>query len=40
MELKCNPDNLFPKTYNYDASFENEESTDATRKSDKESLDI
>ena len=40
MEPKYDPDNSLLKIYNYDASFENEESTDATRKSDKESLDI
>ena len=40
MEPKYDADNSFPKTYNYDAPFENEESTDATRKSDKESLHI
>ena len=34
------PDNLFIKTYNYDAWRENEEPIDATRKSDEESHDI
>ena len=37
---KKDPDNLFIKTYIYDAWRENEEPTDATRKSDEESHDI
>ena len=38
---KYNPVNLFREAYNYDHWSENEESTDATRKSDKkESADL
>ena len=40
MELKYDPDNLFCETYNYDDWFENEESTDITRESDKEESDM
>ena len=38
---KYDPANLFPETYNYEDCFKNEESADATRKSDKEeSVDL
>ena len=40
MEPKYDSDNLFLKTYNYDAWFENEQSTDGTKDSVKELLDI
>ena len=39
MEPKYNPDNLLLETYNYDDWFENEESTDIKRESDKEESD-
>ena len=40
MEPKYDPDNLFLKTYNYDVWFENEESTNTSRESNKEESDM
>ena len=40
IEHKYDPANLFLETYNYDVWFENEESTDTARKSDKTNLYI
>ena len=40
MEPKYDPENLFLETYNYDYWFQNKESTDIKRESDKEESEM